>query len=69
VVYLEQPEGYVILGKEDHVCLLYKELYGLKQSPSSMPRLLESESAQCVYVYVVSNRSCNLTPPLPQIDL
>ena len=32
-IYMEQPEGYVILGKENLVCRLKKFLYGLKQSP------------------------------------
>jgi Reverse transcriptase (RNA-dependent DNA polymerase) len=32
-IYMQQPEGYRISGKENHVCLLKKSLYGLKQSP------------------------------------
>ncbi|KAL6322036.1 hypothetical protein AAG906_003179 [Vitis piasezkii] len=32
-IYMQQPEGFIISGKEDHVCLLKKSLYGLKQSP------------------------------------
>jgi len=32
-VHVEQPEGFVVPGKEDYVCLLQKALYGLKQSP------------------------------------
>jgi hypothetical protein len=32
-VYIEQPEGFVIHGKESHVCKLKKDLYGLKQAP------------------------------------
>ena len=32
-IYLQQPEGFEVKGKEDHVCLLKKSLYGLKQSP------------------------------------
>ena len=31
-LYLQQPEGYVIPGKEDLVCRLLKPLYGLKQA-------------------------------------
>jgi hypothetical protein len=32
-VYIEQPNGFVINGKESHVCKLKKALYGLKQAP------------------------------------
>ena len=32
-VYIEQPDGFVIHGKDSHVCKLKKDLYGLKQSP------------------------------------
>nr|GEU55249.1 receptor-like protein kinase ANXUR1 [Tanacetum cinerariifolium] len=32
-IYVEQPEGFKVPGKEDHVCRLKKSLYGLKQSP------------------------------------
>jgi hypothetical protein len=31
-VYIEKPEGFVIHGKESHVCKLKKALYGLKQA-------------------------------------
>lgn len=30
---MEQPEGFVVQGKEDKVYLLKKALYGLKQAP------------------------------------
>ena len=32
-IYMEQPEGYVVLGQEHKVCKLVKPLYGLKQTP------------------------------------
>ena len=32
-IYMEQPEGFVVKGKEDFVCKLKKSLYGLKQAP------------------------------------
>jgi hypothetical protein len=32
-VYIKQPEGFVIHGKESHVCRLKKAMYGLKQAP------------------------------------
>jgi hypothetical protein len=32
-VYIEKPKGFVIYGKESHVCILKKYLYKLKQAP------------------------------------
>ena len=29
-IYMQQPEGFVVSGKEDYVCSLKKSLYGLK---------------------------------------
>jgi hypothetical protein len=29
-VCIEKPQGFVIHGKESHVCILKKDLYGLK---------------------------------------
>ncbi len=29
-IYMQQPEGFVISEKEDHVCLLKRSLYELK---------------------------------------
>ena len=29
-IYMEQPEGFIILGQERKVCPLVKSLYGLK---------------------------------------
>ena len=31
-IYMSQPEGYAVAGKEDLVCKLQKSLYGLKQA-------------------------------------
>jgi hypothetical protein len=31
-VYIEQPQGFEVLGRESHVCLRRKALYGLKQA-------------------------------------
>ena len=31
-IYMTQPEGYFITGKEDYVCRLLKPIYGLKQA-------------------------------------
>ena len=32
-IYIEQPEGFIVPGKEKKVCRLVKSLYGLKQAP------------------------------------
>ena len=32
-IYMEQPEGFEVKGKENYVCKLKKSLYGLKQAP------------------------------------
>ena len=32
-IYMEQPEGHEVSGKEHLVCKLKKSLFGLKQSP------------------------------------
>lgn len=32
-IYMAQPEGFQVVGKEDWVCKLKKSLYGLKQAP------------------------------------
>ena len=32
-IFMAQPEDFVVEGKENHICLLKKSLYGLKQSP------------------------------------
>ena len=32
-VYIEQPEGFIVDGKESHICKLKKTLYALKQAP------------------------------------
>jgi hypothetical protein len=32
-VYIEQPQGFEVHGRDSHVCRLRKALYGLKQAP------------------------------------
>ena len=64
-IYMVQPEGYAISGKENLVCKLKKSLYGLKQSPrcwnTVLNQYLESigfkscDADPCVYVRCSSN--------------
>ncbi len=59
-IYMKQPEGFIVTGKEDYVCRLKKSLYGLKQAPrlwfqrfdSALTRfgLKNSAADRCVYI-------------------
>ena len=59
-VYMKQPEGYVVKGKEHLVCKLKKSIYGLKQSPrcwnysldESLKKLgfVQTPGDPCIYV-------------------
>lgn len=61
-IYMKQPEGFAVKGKEDWVCLLKKSLYGLKQSPRQWNQkfnqfmkeidFTRSDHDSCVYVKV-----------------
>jgi hypothetical protein len=31
-VYIEKPQGFEVHGKESHVCILNKSLYGIKHA-------------------------------------
>lgn len=59
-IYMTQPEGFVVPGKEHLVCKLNRSLYGLKQSPKCWNTVLDeflkslgftrSTADSCVYV-------------------
>ena len=63
--YIEQQEGFVVHGKESHVCKLKKALYGLKQAPRAwygrIDRFLvsmgftKSDADPNIYYRVVNN--------------
>ncbi|KAM1012444.1 hypothetical protein ACFX15_041792 [Malus domestica] len=46
-VYVDQPEGFVINGKEDKVYKLHKALYGLKQAPRTWYGEIDSYFTKC----------------------
>ena len=41
-IYMKQPKGFEVIGKEDYVCRLEKSLYGLKQSPRQWYRKFDA---------------------------
>jgi hypothetical protein len=45
-VYVEQPQGYEVLGQEDKVYTLKKSLYGLKQAPGAWHNRIDSYLTQ-----------------------
>ena len=59
-IYMEQPEGFKVSGKENLVCKLKKSLYGLKQAPRQWYKKFDSfmvsqgykrtAADQCVYI-------------------
>ncbi|XP_048323873.2 retrovirus-related Pol polyprotein from transposon TNT 1-94 [Ziziphus jujuba] len=59
-IYMEQPEGFEVSGKENLICKLKKSLYGLKQAPRQWYKKFDSfmvsqgykrtAADQCVYI-------------------
>ena len=41
-IYMQQPKGFKVSGKEDCVCLLKRSFYGLKQSPRKWYKRFDS---------------------------
>ena len=71
-VYMRQPEGFVVKGKEDWVCLLKKGLYGLRQGSRvwnlKADKLLRRklgftslDADRCVYVWKRGGRMVIVT--------
>ena len=58
-ICMQQPEGFVVPGKEDQVCRLLKSIYGLKQASRTWNQkfqafilqfgVTQSEADPCVY--------------------
>jgi len=64
-IYMQQPEGFVHVGKEQLVCKLKKSLYGLKQAPREWyhkfdafmrsQQFVRSEMDHCLYTKKVAH--------------
>ncbi|KAI4305960.1 hypothetical protein L6164_029285 [Bauhinia variegata] len=54
-IYMKQPKGFVVKGKEDYVCKLTKSLYGLKQAPRQWYKKFESVMIQQGYKKTISD--------------
>ncbi|KAJ4723126.1 Retrovirus-related Pol polyprotein from transposon TNT 1-94 [Melia azedarach] len=48
-IYMTQPDGFQVPGKEDYVCKLKKSLYGLKQSPRQWYKRFDSDMIEIGY--------------------
>ena len=56
-IYMQQPEGFTIQGKENQVCKLKKSLYDLKQAPRSLTtsRVVRGTQDAKLIIVVMSN--------------
>ena len=54
-IYMEQPEGFRVKGKEDYVCKLNKSLYGLKQAPRQWYKKFQSVMGEQGYQKITSD--------------
>ena len=54
-VYMEQPEGFVVPGKEHLVCRLKRSIYGLKQSPRCWNTVLDCHLKKMGFVQTTTD--------------
>ncbi|GKV41223.1 hypothetical protein SLEP1_g48789 [Rubroshorea leprosula] len=76
-IYMEQPEGFKVKGKEDFVRKLKKSLYGLKQAPRQWSKhidvryhwirdVLDSKLLELQKIHMDENGSDMMTKALPR---
>jgi hypothetical protein len=49
-IYMDQPEGFIVPGKEKYVYKLKRSLYGLKQSPRQWNKRFDSFMFSCGFL-------------------
>ena len=49
-VYVQNPEGFLLLENQNHVCKLKKALYGLKQAPRAWLSRLDNDLKKQGYI-------------------
>lgn len=67
-IFMKQPPGFVEEGKENHVCLLRRSIYGLKQSARIWNKAIhqvlldagytQSKNDPCLYTYSLKGKFC-----------
>lgn len=55
-IYMEQPEGFEVKGKQNLVCKLKKSLYGLKQAPRQWYKKFDSFMVDHEYTRTVADQ-------------
>lgn len=59
-IYMAQPEGFLVTGKENLVCKLKKSLYGLKQAPRQWYLKFDSFMQRNGYIRCEMDHCCYL---------
>jgi ATP-binding cassette subfamily B (MDR/TAP) protein 1 len=57
-IYMQQPEGFAIQGKEKQVCKLKKSLYGLKQAPREWYKKFDNFMCSSGYTRCQADHYC-----------
>lgn len=78
-IYVEQPYGFTVEGKEEKVCKLKKALYGLKQAPRAWYSKIDSylieqgferrKNEHTLYIKKQGKMICLLYPSMSMIFL
>ena len=66
-IFVQQPQGFVVPGRESQVCQLHKALYGLRQAPRAWHtkfdaclKILVFSNLLLIHIYLFHERSTNV---------